>query len=202
AVADGVDLVGGEQAEQGERDGDADGETDQHVGWGLGTHRHPCQPRQRPHPPAPPSPRCRQRPSGTSVYRTTTSVAAKFITGDGRAQPPQLAPMSTPNGRGRCAFDPSRFSEIMVSSCATITARIRCRNRRSTSSARTSPKPRLRTHKEPRKASACQVTVSPGASSPASHLTAASSRTVTATAGPRRPPPKTMIDRTTSPNKA
>jgi hypothetical protein len=58
------------------------------------------------------------------------------------------------------------------------------------------------THQEPRETSACQVPWSPGASSPASHLTIASSRTVTATAGPRRPPPKTTIDRTTSTTKA
>jgi hypothetical protein len=137
------------------------------------------------------------------VYRATTSVAARCITGDGRAQPPQLVPMTTPNGRGRCVLDPTRFSEIMVSSCPTIRARIRCRNRRRASRASTSPNPtRLRTHKEPRKASACQVAVSPGASSPASHLTIASSRTVTVTAGPCRPPPKTTIDSATSTTKA
>jgi hypothetical protein len=148
-------------------------------------------------------PRWRQRPSGTSVYRTTTRVAARCITGsDGRAQPPQPASMSTPKGRGRCVPD-ATTSGIVVSSWATISAMIRCRNRRSPSSASTSPKPRrLRTHQEPRKASACQVPVSPGAFSPASHLTTASSRTVTVTAGPRRPPSKTAIDRTTSTTKA
>jgi hypothetical protein len=44
----------------------------------------------------------RQRPSGTSVYKTTTSDAAKKVTcSDGMAQPPQPSWISTPNGRGR-----------------------------------------------------------------------------------------------------
>ena len=93
-----------------------------------------------------------------------TSVAAKFITcSDGRAQPPQPAPMITPNGRGRRTYEPITSWEIVVSSCATISVTIRCRNRRSASSASTSPSAsRLRTHQEPRKASACQVPGQPG----------------------------------------
>jgi hypothetical protein len=44
----------------------------------------------------------RQRPSGTSVYKTTTNDAAKYITWtDGMAQPPQPSRITTPNGRGR-----------------------------------------------------------------------------------------------------
>ena len=50
AVADREDLVGGEQAEQGERDGDPDGGADQHVGRGLGAQRDTSQPGQRHHP--------------------------------------------------------------------------------------------------------------------------------------------------------
>jgi hypothetical protein len=53
-------------------------------------------------------PRCRQRPSGTRVYRITTTVAAKAATcTEGRAQPPQPARISTPNGRGRWAIGPT-----------------------------------------------------------------------------------------------
>jgi hypothetical protein len=56
----------------------------------------------------------------------------------------------------------------------------------------------LRTHQEPRKARARQVPASPGASSPASHRTTASSTTVTVTAGLRSPPAKTTSDNATS----
>jgi hypothetical protein len=83
----------------------------------------------------------------------------------------------------------------MVSSWVTTSTTIRCRNRRSTSNASTSPNPsRFRTHHEPRKASTRQVLANPGASSPANHPSTASSATVTATAGraaPRRRPPST-----------
>ena len=50
----------------------------------------------------------RQRPSGTSVYKITTSPAAKKVTcSDGIAQPPQPVRMATPNGRGRWAIGPT-----------------------------------------------------------------------------------------------
>ena len=53
-------------------------------------------------------PRCRQRPSGTRVYSTTTRVAAKAATcTEGRAQPPQPVRISTPNGRGRWVIGPT-----------------------------------------------------------------------------------------------
>jgi hypothetical protein len=149
-------------------------------------------------------PRCRQRPSGTRVYRTITSVAAReVIWTDGRAHPPQPVRMSTPNGRGRWAIGPTQSYRTIVSSWVTISTTIRCRNRRRASRATSSPNPRmLRTHQEPRKARARQVAASPGVSSPANHLTTASSRTVTVTAGPRSPPAKTTIDSVSSTTKA
>ena len=202
SVADREDLVGGEPAEQGERDGDADGRPDQHVGRGSAPSAM-SQPGQRHHPGRHQLVRRRQRPSGTNVYRTTTSVAAKCITGNDAGPNPLASPDGHPNGRGRRAYEPITSSEIVVSSCATIRARIRCRNRRSASRASTSPNPQmLRTHKEPAEGQRLHgVPVSPGASSPASHLTAAS-QTVTATAGPRKLPAKIMIDSATSTTKA
>ena len=95
AVADREDLVGGEQAEQGERDGDPDGRTDQDVGRGLGTKRDASQPGQCHHPScrqlAPLPPAC----TWDQGVQDHHQVAAKCITGDGRAQPPQLVPMTT-----------------------------------------------------------------------------------------------------------
>jgi hypothetical protein len=47
--------------------------------------------------------------------------------------------MVTPNGRGRWAMAPTQASAVKLTSCATITKTISCRNRRSTASATNSP---------------------------------------------------------------
>ena len=107
----------------------------------------------------------RQRPSGTIEYRIPTSSAANSVTwSDGIPQPPQPAPMTTPNGRGRWAIGGSQAWTTRVSSCARTSTTIRCRNRRSTSSATSSPASRpLMTHQELITASARQAPTSPGA---------------------------------------
>jgi hypothetical protein len=138
----------------------------------------------------------RQCPSGTSVYSTRIISAAKAVTwSDGSAQPPQPVSMTTPNGRGRRPTAPTKLAMPSVR-FATMMAMIRCRKRRSASSEIASPiSSPLRTHQELIAASARH---SPGASSPASHLTTASSATVTVTAGPRSPPANTAIVSVTS----
>ena len=145
----------------------------------------------------------RQRPSGTRVYRIATSPAAKSMTcSDGMAQPPQSIRISTPNGRGRWAIAAST-APITCTNEATITQTIRCRKRRSTTSASTSPHTSpSRAHHELRAASPRQMPTSPGAWSPPSHLTAASSATVTSTATPRSPPAKATIVSATSTSAA
>jgi hypothetical protein len=142
----------------------------------------------------------RQRPSGTSVYSTPIRIAARKVTCvDGMAQPPQPAWMTTPNGRGRWATAPSTFSASKLNSCARITTTISCRNRRSTNNASSSPhNSPLRTHQELIAASARQTPTSPGACSPVSHLTTASSATVTSTARPRSPRANTATVSATS----
>jgi hypothetical protein len=142
----------------------------------------------------------RQRPSGTSVYKMATRTVAKKVTcSDGSAQPPQLVWMTTPNGRGRCANSPTMLAAGKTTTLAKMRKTTRCRKRLSASSASTSTNDNpLMTHQELRAASARQATTSPGAWSPASHLTTVSSATVTATAGPRMPLPKTMIASATS----
>ena len=73
------------------------------------------------------------------MYRIATSTAANSVTwSDGIAQPPQPARISTPNGRGRWAIAAST-APVSSTKEATITQTIRCRNRRSTSSATSSP---------------------------------------------------------------
>jgi len=130
----------------------------------------------------------RQRPSGTSVYSTAMRVAVMMMTGsDGSAQPPQLDRMSTPNGRGRRAIV-ARPTVTMFTNCQASSHTSRCRQRRRTSNASSSPKYSVNsTHQEPTRARPRRSASSPGASSPASHLTTASSTTVTATAEPRIP---------------
>jgi hypothetical protein len=129
----------------------------------------------------------------------TSEAARKVTCTDGSAQPPQPSRMTTPNGRGRWASGPTQASTIRLSSFARITTTIRCRKRRSTSSATSSPASSpLRTHHELRAASARQSPTSPGACSPVSQLTTASSATVTSTAKPRSPPAKTATVSATS----
>ena len=137
----------------------------------------------------------RQRPSGTIEYRIPTSSAANSVTwSDGIPQPPQPAPMATPKGRGRWAKGGSQAWTTRVSSWARTSTTIRCRKRRSTSNATSSPASRpLMTHQELRAARARQAPTSPGAWSPTSHRTTASSTTVTSTARPRIPRAKTTI---------
>jgi hypothetical protein len=139
----------------------------------------------------------RQRPSGTNVYKIATSSAANRVTwSDGIPQPPQLASMTTPNGRGRWAIGGTQAWATRVSSCARTSTTISCRNRRSASSSPTSSP--LRTHQELMAASTRQAPTSPGAWSPTSHRTTASSTTVTSIARPRSPPAKTLIVRAIS----
>jgi hypothetical protein len=130
----------------------------------------------------------RQRPSGTSVYSTPIRSAVRAVTcTDGSAQPPQLARRSTPNGRGRRAMAARTVVRLAPSPQATSQT-IRCRQRRSTSNATSSPKYSVNTtHQEPARARPRSSASSPGASRPASQATTASSTTVTATAGPRSP---------------
>src|SRR6266540_631557 len=119
----------------------------------------------------------RQRPSGTSVYNTAIRIAVMtVICSDGIAQPPQLVRRSTPNGRARCAVLPTTASVTRPPSCQATSHTIRCRQRRKTTNA----------------------TTSPGACSPPSHRTTASSATVTATAAPRSPRPNTANSSPTS----
>jgi hypothetical protein len=134
----------------------------------------------------------RQRPSGTSVYNSDMRVAARKATGtDGIGQPPQLVRSSTPNGRGRRAAIATRLM-ITLPSCEATTHTIRCRQRRRISSARITPKYSVpSTHQEPMRTRPRSGATSPGPTSPASQPTTASSTTVTATAGPRRPRPNT-----------
>jgi hypothetical protein len=81
----------------------------------------------------------RQRPSGTSVYSTPMKMAVRKATcSDGSAQPPQLAWRSTPNGRGRRAITARPNVRKPPSSTATSHTS-RCRQRRRTSKASTSP---------------------------------------------------------------
>jgi hypothetical protein len=133
-------------------------------------------------------PKLRQRPSGTSVYSTAIRPAVRKATCiDGIAQPPQLARRSTPNGRGRRAAIATRLM-ITLASGATTSHTIRCRQRRSTSNTSTNPYISVySTHQEPTRARPRRGPTSPGPARPASHRTTASSMTVTATAGPRRP---------------
>jgi hypothetical protein len=82
----------------------------------------------------------RHRPSGTNVYRITTSDAVKNSSWiEGMAQPPQPSPITTPNGRGRRATAASTSSASKLTSWATISRTIRCRKRRRTSRATISP---------------------------------------------------------------
>jgi hypothetical protein len=76
---------------------------------------------------------------------------------------------------------------------------MRCRRRLNTSSATTSAIPSTSiAHHETIAAITWSAPTSPGACSPVSHPTTASSATVTATAGPRSPPAKTRIGAATS----
>src|SRR6266508_1070282 len=133
----------------------------------------------------------RQRPSGTSVYNTAIRIAVMtVICSDGIAQPPQLVRRSTPNGRARCAVLPTTASVTRPPSCQATSHTIRCRQRRKTTNASTSPiHSTISVHQEPTFANPCHSASSPGACSPPSHRTTASSATVTATAAPRSPRP-------------
>src|SRR6266508_1157690 len=82
----------------------------------------------------------RQRPSGTSVYSTAIRIAVMtVICSDGIAQPPQLVRRSTPNGRARCAVLPTTASVTRPPSCQATSHTIRCRQRRKTTNANSSP---------------------------------------------------------------
>ena len=71
-------------------------------------------------------PMLRLRPDGTTVYSTPTSAAAKALTcADGIAQPPQLGPISTPNGRGRWTTDPITAVSNATTSSVAITNTMR-----------------------------------------------------------------------------
>src|SRR6266540_1366693 len=121
----------------------------------------------------------RQRPSGTCVYRTPTSKAAKKVTcGAGSAQPPQLVRSSTSNGRARRAAVATRSYVTMATSCQATSHTIRCRQRRRTTNASNSPACSTNSvHQEPTCARPCQSACSPGACSPPSQRTTASSAT-------------------------
>ena len=82
----------------------------------------------------------RQRPSGTNVYKTTTSDAVKkVICSDGIAQPPQPSRIIHPERPRALGERATMFSASKLSTWARITRTIRCRKRRSTSSASSSP---------------------------------------------------------------
>jgi hypothetical protein len=144
-------------------------------------------------------PMLRQRPSGTSAYKIPTSKAARSATWiDGSAQPPQLVRRSTPNGRGRRAVI-ARATATLPTRIQATSHTIRCRQRRRTSKASNNAGGSTNsTHQEPRCARPCQSASSPGARSPPSQRTTASSATVTATAGPRSPRAKTTSASPTS----
>jgi hypothetical protein len=136
----------------------------------------------------------RQRPSGTRVYSTPVSSAVRVVTcSDGSAQPPQppqLVWKSTPNGRGRRAIA-NRPNVTLLPRIQTTSHTIRCRQRRSTSNASTSPYHSANsTPQEPMRAMPRSNGATPGPTRPASQPTTASSITVAVIAGPRRPRPK------------
>jgi hypothetical protein len=108
---------------------------------------------------------------------------------EGIAQPLQLVRSSTPKGRGRWASRPSSTATF-IPTIQTASHTIRCRQRRRTSNASGSTSDSaIRIHQEPMCARPCHSPTSPGACSPPSQRTMASSTTVAATAATSQPTP-------------